>query len=63
MPRGGANKKAVVQMDYYTGEKIEEYSSIAEASYDNMISTPYLSKMLNSGNAKLKTAKLWFKFK
>lgn len=63
MPRGGTNRKMVVQIDYYTGEKIEEYVSIAEAAQDNFLAFSQLSKVLNKKGGKMPTKKLCFKFK
>lgn len=56
------NMKKVVQIDYYTGEYIDEYNSIKEAAEDNYISTASISKTLNRGDGKLNKLKLAFKF-
>lgn len=55
--------KVVQQLDYYTGELIEEYKSIQCAAIDNWISFVTLSKALNKHDGILNQKKLRFKFK
>lgn len=55
-------KRKVRQLDYETGELIEEYSSITEAAEDNWLTYDALSSVLNAKNGLMPIKKLRFEY-
>lgn len=55
-------KRKVMQLDYYTGEKVEVYNSLKEAAEDNFILPGTLCDALREQGGIMKIKKLMFKY-
>ena len=59
-----ANYKKVVQLDYETGEFIDEYDSVSDAAYDNYIDNEdSIRKAIYHRKGFMSKHKLRFKYK
>ncbi|MGL5676830.1 MAG: hypothetical protein ACRDDX_10485 [Cellulosilyticaceae bacterium] len=58
----GRNKH-ILQLDYDTGEVIEEYRYIEDAAYDNWVSRDVLYKAVNNRGGYMEKRKLRFQLK
>lgn len=58
--RGDNKAKRVRQVDFYTGEFIDEYESISEAARDNFLKVDSLQKALKKNNGRMAYKELKF---
>ncbi len=57
-----STSKKVKQLDYFTGELVEEYNSISDAAYDNWLNERTVYKALNKRNGFIHSLSLRFEF-